>query len=159
MIVDPVTGQAVPFTYADLIANALGAMYDSFSWPSFAGFLAFIEARAKPAVLGAQLALHEELGLITKRGVPRYRNGPEGGTSVFCSDSDNPGSFHAWSAAAAASEAQFGYFGRIWTWISSPCVNWPAPIGSVHGPIRRTDTAPVLVVGNQFDPPLATRAR
>ena len=79
VIVNPVTGQAVPFSYADLIAIALGAMYDSFSWSSFARFLAFIEAQAEPAVIGAQLkALHEELGLITKRGVPRYRNGPEG---------------------------------------------------------------------------------
>ncbi len=157
VIVNPVTGQAIPFSYADLIAIALGAMYDSFSWPSFARFLAFIEARAEPAVIGAQLmALHEELGLITKRGVPRYRNGPEGGTSVLCSDSDNPESYAAWSAAATASEAQFGYFGRLWTWLSSPCVNWPgADEDRYMGPFDAPTLHPVLVVGNQFDP--ATR--
>jgi hypothetical protein len=132
-------------------------MYDSFVWPSFAGFLAFIDANATPAVLGAQLAqVHEELGLITKRGFPRYRNAPEGGTSVFCSDSDNPDSFDAWSAAAAASEAQFGYFGRPWTWISSPCVTWPGGDPDRYmGPFDAPTLHPVLVVGNHFDP--ATR--
>ena len=157
VILNPFTGETVPFSYADLIGNALGAMYDSFSWPSFAAFLAFIDANATPAVLGAQLAqVHEQLGLITKRGFPRYRNGPEGGTSVFCSDSDNPGSFHAWSAAAAASETQFGYFGRLWTWVSSPCVSWPgADPDRYMGPFTAPTLHPVLVVGNHFDP--ATR--
>ena len=150
-------GQLVPFSYADLVAIALSAMYNSFSWPSFAGFLAYVEARAEPAVLGAQLAaLHQELGLITKHGVPRYRNGPEGGTSVLCSDTDNPDSVSAWSAAADASEAQFGYFGRLWTWVSSPCVTWPgADADRYIGPFDAATLHPVLVVGNQFDP--ATR--
>jgi hypothetical protein len=73
VVLNPFTGEIVPFSYADLIANALGAIYDSFVWPSFAAFLALIDANATPAVLGAQLAhVHEELGLITKRGFPRY---------------------------------------------------------------------------------------
>jgi pimeloyl-ACP methyl ester carboxylesterase len=157
VVTNPVTGQTVPFSYADLIANALGAMYDSLSWPSFASFLAYLEANAEPAVLGAQLmAFHEELGLITKRGVPRYRNNVEGGIGVFCSDSDNPDAVSAWSAAAAASEAQFGYFGRLWTWVSSPCVNWPgADVDRYMGPFDAHTQRPVLVIGNQFDP--ATR--
>ena len=157
VVLNPATGQLVPFSYADLIANALSAMYNSFSWPSFATFLAYIEAGAEPAVLGGQLALlQRELGLITKRGFPRYRNGPEGGTTVFCTDTENPDSFAAWSAAAAASEAQFGHFGRIWTWVSSPCVGWPGAAPDRYlGPFNAATLHPVLVVGNQFDP--ATR--
>jgi pimeloyl-ACP methyl ester carboxylesterase len=157
VVLNPATGQLVPFSYADLIGNALGAMYNSFSWPSFAAFLAFIEARAEPAVVGAQLAaLHEELGLITKRGFPRYRNGPEGGVTVLCTDTENPASFAAWSTAAAASEAQFGYFGRLWTWVSSPCVSWPGAAPDRYmGPFNAATLNPVLVVGNLFDP--ATR--
>ena len=81
-------------------------------------FLAFIDANATPAVLGAQLDRSMNSWGSSRNGVSRkYQDGPEGGTSVFCSDSDNPGSFHAWSAAAAASETQFGYFGRLWTWV------------------------------------------
>ena len=157
LILDPSTGATFPFGYSDLISISLSAMYDSFSWPSFAGLLAFLEFQASPAVLGAQLAVvREEQGLITKRGVPRYRNGPEGGTSVFCSDSDNPSSTAAWSQAGAASDAQFGYFGRIWTWISSPCVAWPgADADRYMGPFVTQTANPVLVVGNLFDP--ATR--
>jgi hypothetical protein len=48
-------------------------MYSSRSWPSFAEFLAYLEASAEPAAIGARLlAVHEELGLLTYRGIPRY---------------------------------------------------------------------------------------
>jgi hypothetical protein len=33
-------GTIISFLYQDLISNTLGAMYDSFSWPDFALFLA-----------------------------------------------------------------------------------------------------------------------
>jgi pimeloyl-ACP methyl ester carboxylesterase len=156
VIVDPVSGEPLSFSYADLVATSLGAMYSSRSWPSFAQFLAYVEASAEPAVIGAQLmALHEELGFLTKRGIPNYLQ-IEDGPGVYCSDSDNPRLFDAWSTAAAASEAQFGYFARPWTWLSSWCVNWPgADADRYMGPFNTPTLHPVLVVGNQFDP--ATR--
>jgi pimeloyl-ACP methyl ester carboxylesterase len=156
-IVNPTTGVIVLFDYSALIANALGAMYDSLAWPGFAGLLAFLEARADPATLGVALgALWEQAGFITKRGFPNYPNAVEGFPGVACSDSINPASHAAWSAAADASEALFGYFGRIWTWISSPCAVWPGADGDRYlGPFNRSTRNPVLVVGTTFDP--ATR--
>ena len=92
-------------------------------------------------------------GWISHRSFPRYFNALEGGPAVFCSDSDNPDSYAAWSAAAVAADATAPYFGRPWTWISSICADWPfADSDRYTGPWDQATANPVLVVGNQFDP-------
>lgn len=157
LIITLPNGDTFVFTYAILIANALGAMYDSYSWPSFAEFLAAIESLASPPVLGVRLqAFWERVGFITKRGFPHYFNAAEGFPGVACGDSDNPTQYPIWSAAAAASEVQDGYFGPIWTWVSSICAPWRGPsLSRYAGPFTSATANPVLVVGTRFDP--ATR--
>lgn len=150
-------GSTVTFTHADLISNALGAMYDSYSWPSFAELLAYLESMAAPEEIGLRLqALWEDLGLITKRGFPQYPNYVEGFPGVACSDSDNPDNYAAWAAAADDAEANYGYFGRIWTWTSSICAEWPGSQDSRFvGPFDGATANPVLVASTLHDP--ATR--
>lgn len=150
-------GAALNLNYSILIAITLGAMFDSSSWEGFAPLLAAIEAQADPAALGAQMQpFLFQPAYITKRGFPQYPNLVEGFPAVACSDSQNPDSYPAWSAAGAAADAAFGYFGRIWTWVSSLCADWPhADADRYLGPFNRNTLHPVLVVGNQFDP--ATR--
>jgi len=132
-------------------------MYNSFSWPSLANLLVFLESQASATTLGIALeTLWRSEGYIAKRGFPRYPNSVEGFPAVACSDSDNPGSYAAWSAAGAAADEQFGYFGRIWTWASSICAEWPGRDEDRYlGPWNHVTANPVLVVGNRFDP--ATR--
>lgn len=156
-IVDPATGQVFLFTYSLLILQTLIAMYNSFSWPGLAAFLAGLEASASAAELGASLdALERTTGFITKRGFPNYRNNVEAFPSIACSDSDNPSSYSAWSQQGALADQNFGYFGRIWTWISSICAKWPGFDRARYiGPFTSDTANPVLVIGNQFDP--ATR--
>ncbi|MGH9723235.1 MAG: alpha/beta hydrolase [Bryobacteraceae bacterium] len=75
---------------------------------------------------------------------------------MSCSDTDNPHTYAAWSAAGHAAEAAYGYFGTFWTWVSSNCAEWPgADKDRYIGPFNRYTTNPVLVIGNLFDP--ATR--
>jgi len=150
-------GSTFHFTYADLIGNALGAMYDSFSWPSFAQFLADVEGLASPAILGARLQVYwERAGYVTKRGFPHYANFAEGFPGVACADTNNPTNYAAWSAAAANAGAQSGYFGPLWTWITSVCATWGGPsAGRYAGPFTAQTANPVLVIGNLYDP--ATR--
>ena len=150
-------GSVFTFTYQDLIGNTLGAMYDSFSWPDFALFLADIESLASPAQLGARLyAVWDDLGFINKRGFPHYPNFIEGFPGVACADSDNPDTYGAWWDAAQQAEANFGYFGPLWTYVSSICAAWPGEQnGRYTGPFTADTANPVLVVGNYFDP--ATR--
>jgi pimeloyl-ACP methyl ester carboxylesterase len=150
-------GSVFELNYSQLIANTLFAMYDSLGWESFAQLLADVEAIPASATLGARVqTLLQRPAYIAKRGFPRYPNFVEGFPAVACSDSDNPDSYAAWSAAGAAADAAFGYFGRIWTWASSICAEWPrADSDRYIGPFNRRTANPVLVIGNQFDP--ATR--
>jgi pimeloyl-ACP methyl ester carboxylesterase len=153
---DP-SGATFTFTYADLVASTLGALYASFIWPDLALFLADIESQATAPTLGRALAkLRAGLGLAAPWQEP-YPNYVEGGPGVFCSDSVNPDSFAAWQRAADDSEQRFGYFGRPWTWVSSVCLPWSDRAGQDRylGPWTARTSSPVLVVGNYFDP--ATR--
>jgi pimeloyl-ACP methyl ester carboxylesterase len=151
-------GSTAELNYSNLIGMTLGAMYDSSSWEAFAQLLVDQESQASPAALGVRLQpfWHPTIAYITKRGFPRYYNLVEGFPAVACADSDNPHSYAAWSTAGAASEAAFGYFGRLWTWVSSICAAWPnADSDRYTGPFNRNTANPVLIIGNLFDP--ATR--
>jgi pimeloyl-ACP methyl ester carboxylesterase len=145
------------FGYSDLVGASLGAMYDSFSWADFAQFLADVEAEASPATIAAAFEQFAgPNGYIAKRGFPRYPNFVEGFPAVACADTVNPTSYPAWSTAATAAGAAFGYFGPLWTWITSICAEWPAADEDRYlGPFTAHTSNPVLVIGNQFDP--ATR--
>ncbi len=157
LVVTMPDGATLILTYSDLIINALGAMYDSFSWSSFAEFLFAIETLAGPTEIGTRLqTFWKDLGFITKRGFPQYPNYVEGFPGVACSDSDNPDSYAAWSAVAAASEAEYGYFAPYWTWVSSICAAWPGSKDSRYaGPFDSSTANPVLVASTLHDP--ATR--
>jgi pimeloyl-ACP methyl ester carboxylesterase len=157
----PVTfddGSTGEVNYSNLIGMTLGAMYDSLGWEDFAGALADLESQASAVTLGRRLERFWKPATtyITKRAFPRYVDFPESFPAVACSDSDNPRSYAAWSAAGAAAEQQFGTFGRPWTWFSSICAAWPfGDADRYTGPWNHVTANPVLVIGNQFDP--ATR--
>jgi pimeloyl-ACP methyl ester carboxylesterase len=145
-------------SYNDLIGATLGAMFDSSSWEDFAAFLADIESAqaSTPSLQARTKAFQVRPMYIAKRGFPQYPNFVEGFPAVACGDSDNPHSYTAWHDAGAAADAAFGYFGRIWTWVSSICAEWPtADADRYTGPFTKTTANPVLVVGNLYDP--ATR--
>jgi hypothetical protein len=157
-VVDPDTGDSFLFGYADLIATTLGAMYSSPGWPFLAEFLALVEGAAGPGALGQAMQVSDEASGLTAKRQPRepYPNFVEGFPGVACSDSVNPHGHAFWSKAGAEADDQFGYFGRIWTWASSPCAVWEGFDADRYlGPFNRSTANPVLVVGNQFDP--ATR--
>jgi pimeloyl-ACP methyl ester carboxylesterase len=151
-------GSVGELNYSTFIAITLTPLYRSSLWESFAQLLADLDGQVNLSQLGARLEpLWEMPGYINKRGFPRYRNSLEGSLAVSCSDTDNPHTYAAWSAAGHAADAANGYFGSLWTWTpSSGCAEWP---GADHdryiGPFNTYTTNPVLVVGNLFDP--ATR--
>jgi pimeloyl-ACP methyl ester carboxylesterase len=147
-------GGTVPFTYADLVATTLGAMYDPVSWPDLADFLQQLDELTRPQAAAAALRLvRRALGAHQQQD---YENFVESFPGVACSDSDNPDRVAAWSEAARASDRMFPYFGRLWTWITSICQPWPGRDADRYtGPFTRQTAHPVLVVGNLFDP--ATR--
>ncbi len=150
-------GSTFTFIYQDLIATSLNAMYSSFSWPALADFLKAIEDMAPASILGEKLeAFWTDAGFITKRGFPHYPNYVEGFPGVACADSDNPTDYQAWWDAAQDAEEHYGYFGPMWTYISSICAQWPGQHGDRYtGPFTNWTANPVLVAGMLHDP--ATR--
>ena len=161
-VVDPGTGETIEFTYNYLIAVTLGALYSAEIWPDLAAFLAELEAETS-GTAGASTAAGHRLDAIraglglTAAPAAEYPNDVEGSPGVTCSDTLNPRSFAAWQAAADRAERRDGYFGRAWNWTWSQCRSWPASAGQDRylGPWTARTAAPVLVVGNYFDP--ATR--
>ncbi|MGA5298909.1 alpha/beta hydrolase [Nucisporomicrobium flavum] len=153
VIVDPGSGEEATFTYNDLIAVTLGALYVADVWPDLARFLADVDAQVPAAVLGERLAaVRSGLGLSAMQ--EDYPNDVEGSPGVTCSDTLNPRAFGAWQRAADRAERRYGYFGRIWNWAWSVCRSWPRTAGQDRhlGPWTARTSSPVLVVGNYFDP-------
>jgi pimeloyl-ACP methyl ester carboxylesterase len=150
-------GGTFVLTYDELVGFTLGVMYDPAFWPSFAEILNEVDTQGDPEDVGAALqALRARLNRLNHEG--DYPNFIEGSAGVFCSDSDNPDGVEAWAEAARASDREFPYFGRPWTWISSICEPWPGQDADRYtGPFTRVTHNQVLVVGNSYDP--ATRYR
>jgi pimeloyl-ACP methyl ester carboxylesterase len=87
-----------------------------------------------------------------------YDNSFEAFATVFCTDSRNPASALRWPALAAPVDARAPLFGRLWLWQSAQCAEstWTVRDEDAYrGPFTRRTSAPVLVVGNYWDP--ATR--
>jgi pimeloyl-ACP methyl ester carboxylesterase len=150
-------GSVLEVNYSVLILTTLVSLYDPLAFSDLAALLAGLESLSDPAALGVRLqALLARPAYITKRGLPRYYNFLESTPSVACSDTDNPHSYDLWFADGLAADAQFGYFGSIWSWVWSLCAEWPgADAGRYVGPFATSTAHPVLVVGEEFDP--ATR--
>ena len=79
---------------------------------------------------------------------------------MACSDCVNPRLYAAWSINGALADAQFGYFGRIWTWASSICAEWPGHDADRYiGPFNRAPRTRCWSSATGSTPPRATRAR
>ena len=86
---------------------------------------------------------------------PDYVNDDDVFAAVLCSDSRNPRDPLAWRRAAAAADRRAPYFGRLWTWASAECAGryWTARDEDRYlGPFTRRTAAPLLFVGNYYDP-------
>lgn len=143
-------GFTIEFGYSDLIDLSLGAMYSSTVWADFAHLLADLETFSSPTATGARLS-----AFMTRYGPSLYPNFIEVGPAVMCEDSDNPDNYAAWSTAGAKAD-ETSYFGRSWTWLSSPCAVWKGfDADRYMGPFNKPTANPLLVVNPRFDP--ATR--
>lgn len=78
--------------------------------------------------------------------------------AVGCSDSRNPRDPQAWVDAADATGPS-PWFGPLWSWASSPCAKQGIGDGSdsFRGGWYTTTSAPLLIVGNNYDPATSVR--
>jgi pimeloyl-ACP methyl ester carboxylesterase len=144
-------GGTFTYTYANLVADTLGAMYDPSSWPFLAELLQQLDTLTRPAAaLTAARSLRVHLGAFQQEDYPNF---VEGFPGVVCTDTLNPRSASAWPPAAARDHRANPYFGRPWTWFSSICAQWRARDNDRYlGPFTARTSNPVLVIGNVNDP-------
>ncbi|GAA5143024.1 alpha/beta hydrolase [Nocardioides marinquilinus] len=161
--------------YQDVVGIALGSLYSRFGIPSLASFVADLnagldrsartgqrrvlvsESKQYPKLLKMRREL-ERRGLYTAPIVSAPARRPATTDVLFnavtCSDSVNPRDPYAWERAAKEQDRTAPWFGRLWTWSSSPCAR--QGIGSsddaFQGPWRTGTSTPLLVVGNTHDP-------
>ena len=84
-----------------------------------------------------------------------YDNGFEAFSGVMCTDGLHPKDAASWPAATAKADKRAPYFGRAWAWGSVQCArnSWTVRDEDAYtGPFNRRTAAPVLVVGNYWDP-------
>ena len=173
-IVDPDTGEVLlELTYASFAGFLLGDLYapDAGTYVdldlSFISDLVSGSAKARTAA-NARLATRVQSRqreaaqhqATAKRSqafgfaLP-YDNSNEAFWSVLCTDGLNPTKASAWNRAGQIAQQRAPEFGPLWTWGSSPCASstWTAKDEDAYrGTFTKRTAAPVLVVGNTWDP-------
>ncbi|TDD93440.1 alpha/beta hydrolase [Actinomadura rubrisoli] len=160
-------------TYADLIGGTLGSLYspDGYEfidatvtdlWKATSPASTAAQAAAARQALAARIAERraqvkrqkDAAEKILARDFP-YDNGPDALSSVVCTDGLHPKKAGNWPALTAASDKRAPYFGRAWGWSSVQCAGdaWTVrDANAYNGPFNRRTSAPVLFVGNYYDP-------
>ncbi len=169
--VDDFSGEVFTFTYADLVANLLGMLYDPAGYLYITDMLTQLIIMTEPPAATAQnrtaaarrdTAVHKLRELQKKVdassrptfGFP-YFNGLDAFASVTCTDSKETTRSADYPRYAAQADVTAPYFGRIWTWNSSVCAG-DAFTGNdedvFSGPFNAKTASPVLFVGDFYDP-------
>lgn len=143
-------------TYASLVSLALGSLYDPAGIRRFVRILdrlhdAMVTGGRAPRIAAR---VPERSVVPGPYAAPGFARGGDAFAAIACADSDNPTDPYAWVAAAKRADRAAPWFGASWTWASSACAGWPAKAKADRftGPYAVTPSAPVLVVGNTYDP-------
>jgi hypothetical protein len=157
------------FTYADLVGSTLSMLYSPRRLaehhqhdggphhPHRAAARTAAAAKRRAAAKASfvkVIAKEREKRRSARYDFP-YDNSFEAFATVLCTDGLNPPEAAAWPAYAAAADRRAKYFGSAWTWASVQCASrtWTVRDEDAYrGPFNRRTIAPVLVVGNYWDP-------
>jgi pimeloyl-ACP methyl ester carboxylesterase len=148
-------GGTFTVTYAIFVSAILGSLYGTDAGQVVTEIAAEVWAALQE---GSTAALTERAraAQATKRGYDfPYENGFEASSAVICTDGRHPADAALWPAATARRDQQAPYFGRAWGWIDSQCAHktWTVQDEDAYrGPFTRRTAAPVLFVGNYWDP-------
>jgi len=156
---DPMSGTTVKITYADFIGLTLGALYSPFAGDTVTMMAADVAALQEGSGGKAKLSREALLQRVTQLRAPArdfpYDNSLEAFSGVMCTDGLHPADAARWPALTAAADKRAPYFGRAWGWSSAPCASntWTVRDEDAYmGPFNRRTSAPVLFVGNYWDP-------
>lgn len=149
-------------TYQAFITSIILALYSPSGASSIPELVSLVDQMvvadrsARKGVLAKRYRNLESVSQSVKdSGVrQRYVNIAELPAVVMCSDSRNPWSPWVWNSFSKLEDQRFPHVGRYWLWGSSYCsAVWRARDEDAYrGPFNRATSAPVLVVGNEYDP-------
>jgi pimeloyl-ACP methyl ester carboxylesterase len=152
-------------TYADFIGGILGVLYAPTGYSAVDAMSTELYDLTSPAgsVPDAKVAEAKQ-ALITRISDERrrvsgfdfpYDNSVEGFSGVTCTDGRHPKDPNSWPAATANADKRAPYFGRAWGWSTVQCASssWTVRDEDAYlGPFNRRTSAPVLFVGDYWDP-------
>jgi pimeloyl-ACP methyl ester carboxylesterase len=146
------------YSYDILIEETIGALYSPQVWGGPDGFAAVLHFLAE-AVAGnaaanqqAQLLRQALRDRLQPQGAAAYNNQyPDGFFGNQCADIQYPWTFAAFKATGEYAE-RGSIFGPYWWWVTPACANWPVSPDRYAGPWFTQTSAPVLIVGNYYDP-------
>ena len=132
----------------------LGTFYGPYGWADLAWAVSQVAAAAGVAEPVAAPGRGRRRARRRLRRARRCRRRYEGFDGVACSDSINPTRREAWWDAGRARDQEAPYFGSAVDLGVGRLRHWPAesPRDRYLGPWTASTAAPVLVVGNTYDP-------
>lgn len=145
------------YPYDELVGEAISAMYTPEIWPSYADFLDLLGKALAGNKTASKKALAKHRGIEQKlrdaSPVKRstYDNRLEAYFGNHCADASYPTGFDWFSAISKYADAG-SFVGPSWWWNNAACAAWPTAKSRYTGPWKITTSAPVLVIGNYFDP-------
>lgn len=146
------------FSYAEMIADTEHWMHFPRGYKGLFPELTALAQLTAPggggsnhaALVHALLRLHQAI-----QPGPTPANQFEAQSGVQCSDTLNAENASSWPAASAAADRHERYFGAMYAWLSVQCARttWTAQDQDVYqGPFDHRTAAPVLVIGDFWDP-------
>jgi pimeloyl-ACP methyl ester carboxylesterase len=143
------------YTYDMLIAQTVGCMYTPEQWPACANFVALLASALQgdgDAATRADATLRGIVDTWRSADAGRaYNNQFDASLGVMCADTQYRNPF-AYYAALDGWAAKGSVFGPYWWWFNVSCARWPLSPDRYAGPWTARTSAPVLVIGNYFDP-------
>ncbi|GAA2698045.1 hydrolase [Actinoplanes palleronii] len=147
-------------TYADFVGAELSMLYSPYAGESTmqlaADVAALIKGGSSSAVSTARASVLHRIRTARATGYDfPYDNGFEATMGVVCTDGTHPKNVASWPAATTVRDRQAPYFGKAWGYIDVPCARTTWTVrdeDAYRGPFTKRTSAPVLLVGNFWDP-------
>jgi len=143
------------FRYSDYVGTALSMLYGPYAYEDLDFMVSdLLELTDPDASAERRTAAAQRLNERPGRDFPYY-NGAEMGASVICTDGLHPQDAALWPGLTARADERAPYFGRAWGWGDAMCARktWTVQDEDAYrGPFTKRTAAPVLVVGNYWDP-------
>ncbi|MGN9917922.1 alpha/beta hydrolase [Micromonospora palomenae] len=163
VVIEDPDGGSFTVTYADFVGASLSSLYSPYGYADIASITADLLVLTDPGSATAARLAQARTAVAKRAEQARqqrrydfpYNNGLETFLGVDCTDAYHPKDAGAWPALTAKEDKRAPYFGRAWGWSAAPCARdtWTVRDEDAYtGPFNRKTSAPVLVVGNYWDP-------